>query len=143
MRVGFWGPKWNLRLRKVKDHLRKLCFRYNIHRVTFDLGTVTRCIIHLSVDDKDEDTKFSIIPLTEESLKKCQDAALGRSDSTSKYSAIQLPSCVEDGMGYHAKCYRNFTAVSSVKVQKKKKEIMDETSITGTTGNAVAGCKSY
>lgn len=70
---------------------------------------VKKCVLHL-------DSKPSlgeVILFKDLTLKKCQDAKLVYlSRLNSKFTSVTLPESIDSISGYHAKCYKAYTAVS-------------------------------
>lgn len=66
----------------------------------------------------------------EKTLKKCAEILKIRSERGFKFGKITLPRTVNSKNGYHARCYREFTAVSSKYLTPKPTTIVE---VTGTT----------
>lgn len=68
------------------------------------------CVLHMG---NMYDEILKVHPFTEETLKRChtkkeiRDANIKKS----KYRAIILPSAVDEKIGYHTQCYKNFCSV--------------------------------
>lgn len=78
---------------------------------------VTKCALHIGAVSNEK-----VIPFTAETLIKCRDKQQIRQQTqkkSSRFDKIVLP-LDPDGFGYHASCYRYFTA--SVKSTPRKKD---------------------
>ena len=83
------------------------------------------CILHLGGT-----TKEPIKPFDEASWTKVVDIYERRRGifTSSKFFAIKLPEKLDSSMGYHSKCYKNFTALPSKPEQSSSKTQSDESS---------------
>lgn len=82
--------------------------------------TVKTCILHLGGKSTEEVKSFTEV--TWAKVLSCQ-AERQNLHAKSKFFAIKLPDKYDDGIGYHLKCYSNFTAVP-----KSRQTTVSETS---------------
>ena len=70
----------------------------------------------LHIDGKNEG---KIIKFTEEMFRKCNNASDIRKQIKSKYNRIVIPHNITEDIGYHSKCYRNYTVVTADNVDSE------------------------
>ena len=61
-----------------------------------------------------------VIAFKECTLQKCQQVQIVRAGTKSKYSSIEIPAELDAVSGYHANCYKTYTAISLPKILEEE-----------------------
>ena len=77
-------------------------------------GATKKCVLH--VDEQKVSADAEIILFQESTLKMCQDAQkVHLARTRSKFKAITLPLIPNEVLGYHSRCYKDFTLLCQPK----------------------------
>jgi len=95
-------------------------------------ASLITCVLHV---EEGKNSDGQIIKFTDSTLSKCKAALLVyQSREKSKFKLIQLPAQPNDSLGYHPKCYKCFTAVSTAEKLKAVNQSTDHSEVNEATG---------